>query len=402
MKMRLRMLWQILAPAVGFVGCTTDMGIEPDTGAGRGTIAVWEKNGLQAGIYLDYRPTGTVTPHTFENIPAGDHTIHLFYKNYASVNGVGTVTVSEKTTAEAEFELQKSPSGSCVIETEPAGAMVSLNHVDFGTSPLTLEGLPAGSYTLGVRQGNLRGADTTIVISPAESPRIRRTLSPVRSAVIEYFSNTSCAPCLPVGEALERLMEGLPQYKDRLSLIAYHVNYPDINDPFYLYAKDDQESRIAFYTVTCAPKVLMNGMRIMYSNETDLSFELKTRIENEMALPATVELSLGGVSSTQDRVSGTVGVKGAVSSQRLFVALIEEFIGYPSPVGANKQRLFHDIFRGFAPEANGIEVAGSDTTVRFSLSYPYKDTLNSYAIHAFVQDSATSGIVQSQRFTIGK
>jgi hypothetical protein len=384
------------------LGCTTDMGIQPATGAGRGNIAVWEKNGLQAGIYLDYRPTGTVTPHTFENIPAGDHTIHLFYKNYASVNGVRTVTVSEKTTAEAEFELQKSPSGSCFIETEPAGAIVSLNYVDFGTSPLTLEGLPAGSYTFGVRQGNLRAKDTTIVISPAESPRIKRTLSLAGSVVIEYFSNTSCPPCPTVGAAVQRLIEGMPQFKDRLSMIAYHVNYPDINDPFYLYAKNDQESRIAFYTVTCAPKVFMNGMRIMYSNETDLSSELKTRIQNEMALPAMVEFSFGGVSSTRDRVSGTVSVKGAVSTQRLFVALVEEFIGYPSPVGTNKQRLFHDVFRGFAPEANGIGIAGPDTTVRFSLSYPSSDTLSNYAIHAFVQDPATNGIVQSQRFTIGK
>jgi hypothetical protein len=115
-----------------------------------------------------------------------------------------------------------------------------------------------------------------------------------------------------------------------------------------------------------------------------------------------VEFSFGGVSSTRDRVSGTVSVKGAVSTQRLFVALVEEFIGYPSPVGTNKQRLFHDVFRGFAPEANGIGIAGPDTTVRFSLSYPSSDTLSNYAIHAFVQDPATNDIVQSQRFTIGK
>jgi len=197
-----RMLQAGILAIGAFLGCTTDMGIEPATDAGRGNIVIWEKNGMNARIFLDYRPTEFVTPATMENIPAGNHAIHLFHENYASISGVKVVDVMAKTNNEAQFELQKTSSGALQVAAEPTGATVSLDNVDFGVSPLLLQGLPSGTYTIGARRGNYRAADVTVAVSPTACPELQLALKLTRSVVIEYFSNTNCAGCPAAGAAV--------------------------------------------------------------------------------------------------------------------------------------------------------------------------------------------------------
>ena len=96
------------------------------------------------------------------------------------------------------------------------------------------------------------------------------------------------------------------------------------------------------------------------------------------------------------QASGMVTVKGDNSGLLLFAVLIEGFVGYPIPPGTNGQRLFHDIFRGFSPEADGLEINGTETEVLFTFDisdYAQSDL----SVVAFLQDKTTKEIVQSQR-----
>jgi hypothetical protein len=383
------------------LGCTTDMGIEPATNAGYGNIVVWEKNGFNARVYLDYRPTDLLTPVTLENVPAGNHTVHLFYENYASVSGQKVLAVMTKANSEAEFELQKSPSGELTVETDPSGAMVTLNNVDFGVSPLSIKGLPSGTYTVGARLGNYRANDVSVAVSPTADPQPRLSLKLSRSVVIEYFSNTNCAGCPAADAAVQHLLEQLPQYKDQIFKLSYHVGFPNQNDPFYLAVKDDQNARMTLYNVLSAPAIYCNGVAIKYSNETAFITEAKKRIEALVHDTAvTAELSFKDVSTDALKVSGTIVVKGNSADTRIFVALVGDFIGYDTPLGTNEQRLFHAIFKGFAEGANSVSVFGAEMEFPFYIKLPSSNPSNEYSLIAFLQDAKINEILQSQRISI--
>jgi hypothetical protein len=384
------------------LGCTTEMGFEPATDAGRGNIVIWEKNGLNARIFLDYRPTELVTPATMENVPAGNHTIHLFHENYVSIPAAKVIDVLAKSNNEAQFDLQKTSSGACEVATEPAGAIVTLDDVDFGVSPLSLKGLSSGTYRVGARRGNYRAADVTVAVSPTAGPKLHLALDLTRSVVIEYFSNTNCAGCPAAGAAVRHLLEQLPQYNDQVFMVSYHVGFPNANDPFYIAAKDDQNARMTLYNMQSAPAIYINGVAIGWLNEAAFISEAKKRIEAVIQAhdSVTAELSFGGISSDSLQASGTVLVKGGNAGQQLFVALVEDFVGYDTPLGTNNQRLFHAIFRGFAKDANGASVSGTEMEIPFSVNFRSSNPLIEYSLVAFLQNAGTGEIIQSQRVFI--
>jgi hypothetical protein len=410
----LKILLRTLAVTVpSLVGCITEPGIAPETGAGRGTIVVWEKNGLHGDIYLDFRPTGLKTPDTIKNIPEGMHSVHLFYKDYAAVPAASRVEVREKRIAEAAFELQKSPSGTLFVKTEPAGATVSLNGIDFGMSPLLLEGLPAGSYTVSARLGNYRSPDKTVEVTSLARPQVDLTLTLATSVVIEYFSNTDCPGCPAAGAAIDALIASLPQFKDQLYKIAIHANWPAGGDPFFIAAKDDCKQRIGFYNVATdpdgLPTVYINGAKIHWppNDEKTFTTEAKKRIDAVMVKePAVAELSFEAISidtvglDSLLSVSGTLFARDTAADHRLFIALVEDYIGYPTPLGTNGQRIFEAVFRGFLKGANGVSIPDSDT-IPISLDIRLPDTPPyQFSLIAFLQSVTSREIIQSQRVNL--
>ncbi len=398
-----RCFLRLALAACVFLACTTDIGIKPATNAGRGNIVVWEKNSLSAQIFLDYRLTNYKTPATIPDVPAGEHTVQIFSASYQSIPASITIEVVEKTNTEVEFELQKSSSGNIDVHTDPDGAMVSINDVEYGTSPLSVTGISSGTYTIGAQLGNYR-SDTVVTVSAMVSPNVQLKLVPTRSITIEYFSNTSCGGCPAAGTAIDDLMEQLPQYKDLLYKISYHARFPSINDPFYLAAKDDQTSRINLYGVETDPDglplIYMNGVKIKWPlNGQAFITEAKQKIETILATPSTAELSFSNIKRDSLQASGTLAVTNRNADVLLHVALIEDFVGYSLPPGTNGQRFFHAIFRGFSPDANGLEIVEAQKTVSFSFDIS-NYTQSDLSVVAFLQDKTTKEIVQSLKVSL--
>ena len=59
--------------------------------------------------------------------------------------------------------------GSLAVETDPAGATVSVNGKDVGTAPLSLRGLPAGVVQLSARLPGHEDVNTSVTITDGES-----------------------------------------------------------------------------------------------------------------------------------------------------------------------------------------------------------------------------------------
>jgi len=395
----LRLWWALGIIAVLSMGCVTEMGHALDSGAGRGTIVVWEKNGIPAIIFLDYRQTNYLTPHTFKNVPTGAHTIHLFSDHYVSVTGPKTIEVIENANNEASFEMQQSACGPFTIETQPAGATVTLNSVDFGPSPLTLGCAPSAPYMVSAYYGNLRAADSTVSLFSGSAMIMRLTLVPVQSIIIEYFSNINCPGCPAAAAAIEHLLEQLPLYKNFVYSIAYHTSWPSNNDPLYQAAKSDQEARIHRYGVDVdrdgLPIMYINGSKISFSEETSFITEAKHRIGTIIRHVPTTQISFGPLIADSARASGTIRVTNGNDSLQLFAAIVEDFVGYPAPLGTNQQRLFHSIFRGFLPEANGLALSSPDALITFSYAIAGNYSPEELSLIVFLQNKNTKEIVQA-------
>jgi hypothetical protein len=59
--------------------------------------------------------------------------------------------------------------GSLVIETDPPGALVSVNGTEAGPSPLSLRGLPVGKVTVGARSSGRETAETSVTIVDSDT-----------------------------------------------------------------------------------------------------------------------------------------------------------------------------------------------------------------------------------------
>ncbi|MBN1129068.1 MAG: PEGA domain-containing protein [Chitinispirillaceae bacterium] len=389
----------LMIAAAGAFSCSTNMGIQPAADAGRGSLFVLEKNNLPARVFLDYRTTGLVTPATIENVPAGRHTLHLFYPNFQANPAVHTVEVMHRRSTEVRFELQRAAAGSLAVETAPDGAMVSLNAVDVGSAPLSLSGMPSGTYVVGARLNNYRSSDTVIVVSASLTAQARMVLEPVRSVVIEYFSNVSCPGCPIVGTAVDRLLEGLPQFKDMVNKISFHANFPASNDPFYQAVPGEQMERVGYYGIPTLPSVRINGGVVRFSDEKTFIAQATGAIEAALSQRGAPELSFDAVRRDSLAASGTVSITQGVDGAGLFVALVEDFFGFDAPPGNNGQKYFHAVFRGFSPEARGLEVTGREQRVVFTFdcsAYAGRDL----SVIAFLQVIATREIVQSLKINL--
>lgn len=124
---------------------------------GAGELAV-SANVDGAGILIDGRDTGEVTPHVFSALPTGAHRVTLIKDGYGTVLREFNVTAGGSANAYLQLSV---PSGMLEIDTVPAGADVLIDGKSLGRSPVSAT-LPAGEHqwqvTLGkvTRQGTVK------------------------------------------------------------------------------------------------------------------------------------------------------------------------------------------------------------------------------------------------------
>src|SRR5208337_387231 len=66
--------------------------------------------------------------------------------------------------------------GSLSVQSDPAGATISVNGKDVGQAPLSLRGLPVGTVELTARSDGREGANATVTISDGETTSSSLTL----------------------------------------------------------------------------------------------------------------------------------------------------------------------------------------------------------------------------------
>jgi hypothetical protein len=162
-----------------------------------------------ARIFLEGVDKG-VTPATLDRVPAGNCSFTLSLPGYH--NATLSVSVLARQTVEVSTQLVESTgssTGSLVIETTPAGAAVTLDGNEQGTTPCTIDALTPGFHTLVVSHDGYQPFEGEVKIAaggtssksvhllPAASPEMA-SISTSREQGVTEVSITSSPPAADV------------------------------------------------------------------------------------------------------------------------------------------------------------------------------------------------------------
>jgi thiol-disulfide isomerase/thioredoxin len=375
--------------------CTTKDGIEFAEKYGQLWIVTTEAD--SARIFLDYRDTGFLTPSLLENIILGKHAVHLFRNGYKTSPDSAIVFLQEDQTDTVSIELVSSLNGNLSINSSPDSARVIINRLEFGITPITIEGLPVGIYFLEIIKGGFNVASDTIEMLENDNLQLIYQLAENlrRFVLLEHFSNTSCPPCPTSDEIIHDLAESYGP--SRLVVLGYHANYPSPSDPMYLAARAANDRRIQFYQPASLPRAYVDGQLV---SDPLSSSCYQNLIESQLIADTLAFIAFQQLNLTNTLVQGQLKVKALSdinSGHRLFIALIEDEIHYNTPPGTNGQTHFDAVLRGFYPDGNGITINllnQESQTIEFEISLKAEWGQDLTAL-AFIQNVSTKAVLQS-------
>jgi hypothetical protein len=381
---------------LGVPNCTTKDGT--NFVAGKGAIYVKTTVADSARIFLDYRDTGLLTPALLGNIPDGKHVVQVFRSYFRAAPDSFLIAVRENDTLEVTFQMEITATGSIAVNSLPDSARFLLNKMEFGTTPLQIEGLPVGTYGLTLIKGNFGIISDTIVMKAKDKLSLfYRLEEDIRKIVLlEHFSNTSCPPCPTSDAIIDDILA--PDYgPGRLIIISYHTNFPGNDDPMYLAAEDENLRRIDFYKPIGIPRAFVDG-RPVPDPLSEQSY--RNLIGQQLMSDTLATIGFAQLIRGDTILSGRLEI-GALDRiepvNRLFIALIEDEIDYDTPPGNNGQHHFETVLRDFYPNGQGVPVTlnpGEKEFVDFSFDLK-NEWGRDLTVVAFIQDTATKSVLQA-------
>jgi hypothetical protein len=354
-----------------------------------------------ARIFLDYKDIGLKTPALVNDVRVGRHVIHVFLSNHRPDVDSILVDVEEGKETSIAFELTNVPNvGNLKVFSSPDSALVALNKLEFGYTPLEVEGLLAGDYKIHIHKGGYGPVDKNVLISQNQTVEISQNLvlNP-RLVLFEHYSNTFCVPCVDVDVIVEDVIHELGPHV--LISLGYHPNIPGPSDPFYLAAKSQNDARRNYYSVPYSPYAIIDGINIINTTSlSQLEQNILTAVDERRQVPPKAILEFFDFKTVVDTISGRVKVtalENVGASVFLRIALIERTIDTSQPPGSNGQTHFFDVLRDFSSGAAGVSImlsANQKEFVRFEFvkDVQWGDDLD---VIAFLQDDATKEVLQA-------
>ena len=116
-----------------------------------------------AEIEIDGKTYGNTPFRDF--FEQGQHTIRLTKTGYKPYEK--TVTVKRDETTDVNAVLETLP-GSLAIDSDPAGAALFINGVDYGVTPYSRDSIEAGDYTIRLSKEGYDTLEQTVTVHPGE------------------------------------------------------------------------------------------------------------------------------------------------------------------------------------------------------------------------------------------
>lgn len=387
---------------LGIFSCTTKEGNIVSFQAGAGALVV-SSSVNNARIFIDYRDTGKKTPAAIKELPAGVHVIHLFLDGYKPIPDSTLAEIKAGAETAINFDLKQTAAvGNLEVTTAPGGALVYVDKLPFGRTPLTVTGLLSGEHTVRIIKGGYATIRQPIRINANQRAEIQHTLSLLPQRIlVEHFSNTDCAPC-PEADAI---IEAALQQKgvDSVAVLSYHPDFPGQQDPFYLAAPTDNLARYGYYNRPPLPFVVIDGIKPMAG-----TFNLEARFKSALAERAgktpAATLDFSELLESQQEFNAMAGRVHVAALQDfpagsvfLRLALIERDISLPVAPGSNGQKHFFDVVRGLYPSPEGFPISLSNgQSAVFDFRFERKpEWRGDLQVAVFLQNNADRQVLQS-------
>lgn len=222
-----------------------------------------------------------------------------------------------------------------------------------------------------------------------------------RMLFVEEATQASCPPCATQNPPFQATINA---NLDKVVFVGYQVWWPGY-DPMYLDNPGEVQTRIGDYygDITGAPNIKIQGT----GTSSAPSALTQTVIDATFA-----EASEFAINLTADIVDGKLVVAGTIDSEidatgdfKLRLIAIEHLIlATDAPGGTNGETEFHNVFKKFIPNHDGISIgsaftAGDSYTVNeeYDLSYNNIYNYDQVELVAIIQNDDTKFVNQAAR-----
>ncbi len=295
------------------------------------------------------------------------------------------------------FELNI-PSAKVFINSDVSGAEIFADNVTSGKfTPDTLL-LAYGQHKISLHKEGYAVKDTVINIQIPDFISLHFHLeqaSVQKLVLIEDFANVSCNPCVISNNIIHSLNNYT--FKNKIAVIKYATYWPGPNDPFYLAAKTECDSRIGYYNIIVAPTIWVDGLTKPVPSDSN---KIKSAIDAQLA-----KTSRFGIEVSQNIIGEQLQANVKVSfidtsglnfnDLVLHTVLVESEIEFSTAPGSNGETKFYHVMRSMSPSPDGESLKNQ--------AYEYQRGINcnpvwnksKIKVVAFIQNKATKEIYQT-------
>ena len=292
--------------------------------------------------------------------------------------------------------------GKVFVSAQINGAAIYLNNVNTGkVTPDTLSA-PVGNNTITLMANGFVTESMQVFITEGSVSSAAFTLSPATSGkvvLMEEFSNVSCVPCI----VTNKIIKSLFNYRyttNQLAIVKFPAYYPSPNDPMYLAAKQDCDSRLTYYTVSSTPTIRIDGTIRPTPSDSNA---IIAAIEQQLALSAQINVSAKDT-IINNTLKITVDVQYAdtaglnMADLVLHTVVTEEEITYSNPPGSNGETAFYHVARKMLPNFSGVSLTNTGTEI---VTYQSETVIaqgwnqSKLSVVAFIQNKKTKQVYQA-------
>jgi len=173
--------WQNNVKVTAGTATYIDAKLEADPAPAYGTVSI-SSNPAGADVYADGNYIGRTrsdAPLVSTQVTPGTHSLRLTKSGYQDYSGTGTVVAGQDYVYNIILKAVPNPTtGSINVNSAPIGAEVYLNNLYRGYSPLTIDGLAPGSYTVVLKLGGYENWQSTANVAAGQTAQISASLIP--------------------------------------------------------------------------------------------------------------------------------------------------------------------------------------------------------------------------------